>query len=376
MRFYDPVEPPRPARLSLVAVAALCVILALAVVANVVVARPVTITVDGRPVAVAYGTTPRDLASSGALASTAGDLVAVDGSVLREGAGEPATVFRSGRPVRPAQRLYRGDVLTSSPGENRVEATETTLVPIPFEVIVKGSGPLAQVTNEGAEGERRVTRGVESGIELTSTVVRLPADEVVTRVKAKPGAKLVALTFDDGPWPESTERILDILAEHDVRATFFVLGPRVKKSPETVRRMVREGHVVGAHSVSHKRFDSLPPKRVRSEVRRGRAIIREATGVDSPWLRPPYGAMDKTAWKAVRAERAKVVLWDVDSRDWKKPGAKKLARRVVADVRPGSVVLLHDGGGDRRQTVAALPRIITELKKRGYLFITVEDLQR
>ena len=359
---------------SRVGLAVVAAVVLVAVLSTAFVRRPVDLIVDGRSVTVHAGTSVRDLLVSGEFQAEAGDLIAVDGQVARSGDGLPPGVTRNGESVAEARRVFDGDVLMSRAGRDVVESVIVTTVPEPFRLRVEGSGPIAVVAQKGADGVRQVTRGEVSGIELTSTIVLTPRDEVIARKAAKPGSKLVALTFDDGPWPKATERILDVLAASEVKATFFVLGGRVKRSPEVVERAYREGHLIGAHSVSHRRFTALSPKQIRSEVARSRRLIRSATGHDSTWLRPPYGAMDGKAWRAVSKERAQVVMWDVDSRDWKKPGAKKIAKSVVRHVKPGSIVLLHDGGGDRAQTVAALPMIIRDLKAKGYLFVTVEEL--
>lgn len=374
MSYHAVERPTASASSSRVVIAVMTAILLVTVLATAFARRPVAVTVDGRSVTVRAGTSVSDLLAAGEFRAEAGDLIAVDGQVARSGAGLPPSVTRNGAAVAAAQRVFRGDTLTSRPGADIAESVVVTTEPEPFRIKVEGSGPIAVVAQKGADGIRQVTRGQVSGIELTSTIVLEPRDEVIERTAPKPGSKLVALTFDDGPWPVATERILDILAKNDVRATFFVLGGRVKRSPEVVERAYREGHLIGAHSVSHRRFPSLTQKQIRSEVARSRRLIRSATGHDSTWLRPPYGAMNGDAWRAVRKERAQVVMWDVDSRDWKKPGAKKIAKSVVKHVKPGSIVLLHDGGGNRSQTVAALPMIIRDLKAKGYLFVTVEEL--
>lgn len=372
---YHPVEAPsRSAIAGLIAAVIVVLVLVVAVVASAAATRPVRLIVDGRTLSVPVGTTIGDLIEAETFAIDAGDLIAVDGSVAEEGGGEPARVLRDGQPVGHSQRLYRGDVLTSSLGQDRPESVEVTTIPVPYGVKVEGSGPIAEVERDGQDGSRRVTRGIVSGIEITSVMLVEPVTEVVLKRAADPGSKLVALTFDDGPWPQSTQAILDVLDEHEVRATFFMLGGRVQRNPDLVRKMARDGHLLGAHSVSHRPFSRIKSKEVRQQIVRGRRIIRKASGVDTPWLRPPYGSMNSGAWRAVRKEGARVVLWDVDSNDWKKPGAKKITRAVVKRVKPGSIVLLHDGGGDRTQTVEALPGIIEGLKNKGYAFVTVEDL--
>jgi peptidoglycan/xylan/chitin deacetylase (PgdA/CDA1 family) len=153
-----------------------------------------------------------------------------------------------------------------------------------------------------------------------------------------------------------------------------VLGVRVKMRPDLARRVTAEGHQIASHSWGHRDFAKSKPAEIKRQIRKSRAVIKAETGVDSRWIRAPYGSMNARAWKTVGKERMKVVGWNVDSGDWAKPGVKKIANGVVKRTRPGSIVLMHDGGGNRAQTVKALPLIIKQLRKKGYTFVTVEEL--
>ncbi len=355
-------------------VAGVLVLLGATAAASIAVARPLTVTVDGLPYEVAGGTTVAMLRGVVAFNAPAGDLRDIRGSVIDTGGGSPARVLRNGRAAAEWQRLYPGDVLISRRGQNRIESIEITDVPVPYETIVEGSGTLADVRRAGRNGLRRVVRGAVSGIEIGDTHLADPQHELIVRRSPHPRSKLVALTFDDGPWPTWTEAVLEVLAEHEVPATFFVLGRQAERHPALVKRIADGGHLLGSHSVSHKRFNTVKPARVHKETVQSRRLIADAVGVDSPWIRPPYGAMNAGAWGAVREAGGRVVLWDVDPEDWRKPGTKKIADRVVRATKPGSIVLLHDGGGDRTQTVKALPKIIKRLRGKGYTFVTVEEL--
>jgi len=283
-------------------------------------------------------------------------------------------VMRNNEAVATSARLFGGDDIESRPGADMIESVEVTLTPLPFKTVFEGSGSLSELTTEGVVGQARITRGKVSGTQITRVVLKAPVDAVVKRTRPAPGARMVALTFDDGPWPLYTEQILDVLRDHDAHATFFMLGVRAKRKPEVARRLVREGHLVANHSLSHRSFATASAKETTKQIVKGREVIRQYTGVDSAWLRPPYGAMDAAAWKIAKRTRSRVVRWTVDSEDWKRPGAGKIAKRVVKQVKPGSVVLFHDGGGDRSQTVAALPVIIEQLRAKRYVFVTVEEL--
>jgi peptidoglycan/xylan/chitin deacetylase (PgdA/CDA1 family) len=346
----------------------------LALVGGFSATRPVPVTIDGAPQRLSAGATAGDLLSSDALAAGRGDLVSVKGDVLTPGGGRPPVVLRNGEAVTASTRLYGGDDIVSLRGADSVESLEVTLTTTAYKTVYSGKGSLSELTTEGVPGQVRIIKGALSGAEVSRVVLSEPVDAVVMRMSPKPGSKMIALTFDDGPWPVYTEKILDVLAKHDTKATFFMLGLRAKRKPDVAARVANEGHLVANHSLSHRSFATSKPKEIKRQIVKGREVIKDASGVDSPWLRPPYGAMGSDAWKIAKKTHSRVVRWSVDSEDWHKRGAKKIAKRVIKQVEPGSVILMHDGGGDRSQTVEALPMIIEKLKAKGYVFVTVEEL--
>ena len=178
---------------------------------------------------------------------------------------------------------------------------------------------------------------------------------------------VLALTFDDGPSRETTPAILDTLARHGVRATFFVLGESVARHPDLMRRIIAEGHAVGIHGDHHTPFVLLSWKRVGEEIARTRAAIRQACpkAGESLWLRPPHGFKTLTLpWRARRAG-CRLVAWTVNARDYQARDARAIAQNVLGAVQPGAIVLLHDGPVSQ-PTVAALPHVLDCLRERGY----------
>jgi peptidoglycan-N-acetylglucosamine deacetylase len=188
------------------------------------------------------------------------------------------------------------------------------------------------------------------------------------RARAAGSAGVVYLTFDDGPTPAHTPPVLDLLARYRARATFFVVGRSAATWPDLVRREFAAGHGVGNHTWSHRRLTGLSGGRWQAEVGATSATIRRATGSAVRCLRPPYGTVDAASTYRARAQGLRVVLWDLDTNDWRRPGAAVIAGRVLARVHDGAVVLLHDGGGDRSQTVAALQTVLASLSARGFRF--------
>lgn len=373
---WHPVMRPKRHRTSVLEVSFFTVV-ATAILALVYAqALTVQVRIDGRDVRFPAGATVADVLGGGYVRGVPGDLIGVDGSVVRRGGGGSPSVLRNGRRAYPATRLHAGDVLASSDGPDAAEPTIEGTLPVEPPVEVSGRGSFTRVVDEGRPGVARVVRGAESGIVVTSETVEPPEPAHVLRFSRTGGAMVVALTFDDGPWPGQTERILDILKKEKVPATFFMLGSRAKKSPAVARRVAAEGHQVATHSFSHKKIwtESLPV--VRREVRRGAEAVEEASGVHPRWFRPPGGRVTGLIAAEARIANLKIVLWDVDPSDWRQPRASVIARRVVGATEPGSVVLLHDGGGDREQTITALPWIIHGLQKKGYTFVTLDQMEQ
>ena len=186
-------------------------------------------------------------------------------------------------------------------------------------------------------------------------------------------ARDVALTFDDGPGPY-TPRILAVLQRMHVPATFFVIGRSARAYPRLVAAEVKAGCVVGDHTEDHPPLGVLSPARQANEIAAAAGAIR-AAGAPSPLLmRPPYGSFNAATLEVLRAERMLMVLWSADTEDYTRPGVRRIIYTAVSGGRPGAIILMHDGGGDRSQTVAALPRIITRLRQRGFRLVTVSQL--
>ncbi|GJF30437.1 hypothetical protein KNE206_31370 [Kitasatospora sp. NE20-6] len=185
----------------------------------------------------------------------------------------------------------------------------------------------------------------------------------------------IALTFDDGPLPPYTGRILDVLERYGVPATFFCVGMNAGAYPEEVRRIRAQGHGLANHTWSHPFLPELTRPELVEQLTRTRDRIAEVSDGPAPTLfRPPYGARTPEVMRWLTEADARVVLWDVAPDDWAMPGADFIADTVLAQARPGSVVLLHDGGGDRTQTVEALPAIVEGLLERDYRFVLVDDM--
>jgi len=307
--------------------------------------------------------------------ANAGDLVAAsDGRVLRAGAGGPPTTKLNGRPTSLDARVLPGDVVTTAGGADVVEETTEEFRALPIPTKIEGTGAILTLAKPGAAGLERVVTGVVSGDEIATEIVRPSDPMVLQRIAASEGKK-IALTFDDGPWPAQTERVLDVLKAEGVPATFFMVGLRVKQSPRIARRVAREGHAIGNHTYRHVDVGESSAEKVSRELSGTSGVIIKTTGVVPRWFRPPGGGIDDRAYTEAAKQGLDTVLWTVDPRDWVRgQNAAAIEKAVVSATRPGSVILLHDGGGDRSQTIAALPKIIRRLKALGYEFVLLDDL--
>jgi peptidoglycan/xylan/chitin deacetylase (PgdA/CDA1 family) len=226
----------------------------------------------------------------------------------------------------------------------------------------------------GAAGGSAAHRGAAPPAGVTGPILRWDGDRLDAR--ALP-ARTLALTFDDGPDPTWTPAVLDVLRRHRAHATFFVVGHRVNRHPDLVRRILAEGHEIGAHTFSHADLAAVPGWRRDVETALTDNAIVAATGRHTTLFRPPYSSRPADLTPAeldVLREVGRIaVLSDLDPADWRRPGADPIVAAATPRGTAGAVVLLHDGGGDRSQTVAALDRLIPGLADRGYRFTTISE---
>src|SRR5664279_5174145 len=190
-----------------------------------------------------------------------------------------------------------------------------------------------------------------------------------------PGTRKLALTYDDGPNDPCTLHLMEVLARHDVKATFFVLGEFVLQKPEIVRALAASGHVIGNHSWDHPRLIFATDAELRSQVERTQAAVFDACGVTPTLFRPPYGGRRPGTLSAIRKLGLEPVMWNVTCYDWKATPAETVLAHAQRQIRGGDVILMHDGdqkamGADRKHTVEATERLITRYKADGYQFFT------
>ncbi|MBW4455827.1 MAG: polysaccharide deacetylase family protein [Nostoc indistinguendum CM1-VF10] len=196
---------------------------------------------------------------------------------------------------------------------------------------------------------------------------------IVKAAKLTKGEKVIALTFDDGPWSQTTEQVLDILKSNNIKGTFFVVGQNLKNYPELGKQIVSQGHVIANHTWHHW-YHSFNPQAAAFEIDRTTDLIYQITGVKTNLFRPPGGNLHNGLAAYAKGQKYTVVMWSADSIDYKLPTVPKLIDNVIKDSKPGGIVLMHDGGGNRSKTVQALPEIISNFRKQGYDFVTIPEL--
>lgn len=208
-----------------------------------------------------------------------------------------------------------------------------------------------------------------------------PAGKPVANARAQPQTTFnsvhvdgpyIAMTFDDGPEAKLTPKLLDLLAARQIKATFFVIGQNVEEYPEIVRRAAREGHEIASHSWSHPNLGKMSEESVRRELRKTDDAIARAIGTRPTLFRPPYGSITANQKRWISEEFGyRIIMWDVDPLDWKRPGPSVVANRIVANTRAGSIVLAHD---IHSPTVDAMPATLEQLRAKEFKFVTVSQL--
>ncbi len=211
-----------------------------------------------------------------------------------------------------------------------------------------------------------------AGSPVPTPIPMAPAEAPISFSYVHVNGPYIAMTFDDGPSEKLTPKLLDLLAEHHIKATFFVIGQNVVEHPEIVQRAIREGHEIGNHSWSHPNLGKMSDESVRRQLKMTEDAIVNACGVRPTLMRPPYGSLTLRQKRWIHDEFGyQIILWDVDPLDWKRPGAKIVTSRIVQQTRPGSIVLSHD---IHPGTIAAMPETFSQLEAKGFKFVTVSEL--
>ena len=344
--------------------------------------KPITVTVNAVEVEVSGRTVQAAFEAAGEPAE-AGDLYDIEGELLEEGGGEEVIVTVNDEIVEFTDKIEEGDVLFFNGGDMEEASFTLENQELEPDVIEEGTGPIYTVAQEGVAGICTVQVGEVSGKTVVIEVVQEATPWIYERWTPDVGDdKVIALTFDDGPSTEYTEQILDVLAEYDVKATFFTIGEQIEgEGAELVLREYEEGHQVCTHTWDHASDDGnsvnlsyMTEEDQREEVSKGIQAIADATGAEaSTVIRAPGGNFPIEVWENVQDLISAQIIWTVDTEDWSEPGTEAIVASIEG-ASSGDIVLLHDGGGDRSETVAALEEALPYLIDEGYTFVTIDEL--
>lgn len=306
----------------------------------------------------------------------AGRLLSVGGNVISEDGGDRCAVTFDGEQLEAEDlveaRVVDGSQITVTDGADAVEPYKEETVDALPGIQMDGSGAIQFVSQWGKAGKKVVWTGEQSGETVDKEVIEEPVDMVVSALNPKPKGdkKYIALTFDDGP-SGYTDDILAILKEKNAKATFFNLGGNAGARSKTV---VDNGNQLASHTNQHMNLPTCDRDTLRSEITTAADAIEQASGVRPQMIRAPYGAFTATEWARSADLISCNVLWNIDTLDWKLPGASSITNNVLTNAYNGAIALMHDGGGNRSQDVEALPAIIDGLRVDGYELVTVSEL--
>lgn len=325
---------------------------------------PVTVWVGDRRVEVGHGkATIADVLKAARVRPKDGALRSASSRRVLDAHASPARIYVDGTRASTSRRLVAGARVRVVDGVDRVEPVEVRQQPV---LAPAGLPPVESLLwYPGKDGADEVVIGAVSGEVVSSK--RL-AEPVPPR---REEGNVVSLTFDDGPHPTWTPAVLQILAEEGVKATFCMVGDMVRKRPELTRTVLAQGHTLCSHTLRHSPdMDTLPEEEVEREIAGGADLLKATTGQPVSLYRSPAGRLTPVAIEIAHRHGLRVLDWTIDSRDFQRRPAPELIHNVLAAVKPGAVVLLHDGGGSRTTTVEALRPLIHELRARGYQFAT------
>ena len=371
---------------SLIAVAVVVVLAIVGIFAfnNWMGSKPVEVTLNGDQVTISGAErSVGGLLDNNVVSVTPGNYVAVDGSTIRQGEGTRCTAKVNGNDTDDmGMHLNGGDKIEISNGTDITEPyTDSEPQTLPHKTELKGVGAVHLYSNNAQDGEQVTRTGKESGITATVTT-KEPVNNIVQYYNVNSnGDKVIALTFDDGPWDKQTDEILDILEQNDAKATFFTVGQCISGHEKELQRAASMGCEIGTHTWDHAEGSGegvslikMSTDERKQEVQKGLEAIKNATGQEASTIfRCPGGNFDTSVATDLEGIVTAEIGWNVDTTDWKKPGADVIAQRIQS-AGPGNIILMHDGGGDRSQTIEGLRQALPKLKEQGYSFITVQEL--
>lgn len=342
--------------------------------------RTVTFTLNDKEETARAGTLLTTIMDREHIKVNPGNLVSVSGNVLEEDKGNAFSVKVNNEdiPFDTAKdlRVFGEEAIEVGDGANVMEPYDSQTQAQQPTMTMHGTwGSVGFISQWPRVGKIEMRTGQISHETAPGDVIEPLQDAIVTNKLIEPanGEKLIAITFDDGP-SEYTQKYLDILAQYSAKATFFELCNNIDNYPDASRAVIAAGCQIGSHTKTHSQLTKLTPAALQSELSETFAKIQNVTGENTTIVRPPYGDMSESVWLNSNGKMSLSVLWTQDSKDWSRPGVAKIVSNALAGIQPGSIILMHDGGGNRDQDLEALPQILKTLTAQGYKFVTLKEL--
>ena len=345
--------------------------------------RQVEVTVNGVRTDVRYHSSLTEVADAVDLAVTPGNLVSVRGELLSEYDGHPFSASINEVQLMDEQlyeyKVEGGEEIQMADGHDMMEEYEVTPYDVQPKLVRENPnewGPIQYVAQWGKVGQIEVRVGKVSGDWSTGDWIVETQDCLIRSANPTPsdGRKLACLTFDDGPSPTYTQKIIDILKSYGAKGTFFNLGSESAAYPGYSALVTTNGMQLCSHTYNHQDLITLDGMTVYNEIKTAYDALEEATGTTTTTLRPPYGDWNLTCWLASYGTTSVIVSWTQDSEDWELDNVDDIVEHALDSVANGSIILMHDSGGNRELTIQALPKIIERLQAQGYELVTVSEL--
>lgn len=343
--------------------------------------RSVSITVNDTSQKIRIGSTLDDVYQQAGVPTNPGNFVTVGGNLIEPGTGYPYSASIGDQPLSreetEAYRVHGGESINFFDGGDRLEEYDVEYREVQPKLVFTGDwGAVSYIKQWGKVGKQEIRTGKQSGEQAEGDWVEELRDCIVDTRNITPanGEKLVAITFDDGPAETYTEAYLDILAQYGARATFFNLSSNEETYPELAKMVAGSGNQICSHTNQHLQLTALGPDEMLSEITSARDTIRELTDVDTTIIRPPYGDFSQDCWLYTQGNVSASIIWNQDSLDWQQPDVGTIVNNALTNIGPGSIILMHDGGGVRDPDLEALPRLIQALQADGYRLVTISEL--
>ena len=344
------------------------------------VTRSVEFSVNDAIVTTHYGTTLADYLEGAGISVTPGNLVSVTGEVLEEGKGDAYSATVNGQLIRPDDasevRLSGGEIVQITDGADITEDYDVEVVEAPPLLEFDGkAGAISYVSQWGSPGTQELLTGKISGAQAAGDYIEPPVNTVVTTVNVEPdeGRRCVALTFDDGP-SSYTSDYLTILDQYGAKATFFMRPANIANNPEIAKAVKDAGHQVATKTDTYESLSDMDAETMQATIEGAFEALATDLDVHTTIFRPPFGAFTHEDWLKSGGVASMSVIWNCDSLDWETPGTYSIVSFALEGLGNGSVILLHDGGGNRDQTLYALPILIEELQSQGFELVTIDEL--